>query len=94
MLYDQEKDAGFCFTCIEVTNQKLPLGSKSDPTYTEMGYHNWKHNLDEEWRLLEHDIPESHEKAVAFVSTEPAISKNAVDNDIFKQSNREQSWWR
>ena len=70
--------------CWILQNQKLPLGSKSDPTYTEMGYRDWKRDLEKDCGLLELDAPTSRGKATALVFTGSAISKNTVYNNIIK----------
>lgn len=44
---------------------KTAIRFKSDPTYTEMGYRDWKCHLEEDCGLLEHDAPASQGKDTA-----------------------------
>ena len=77
--YDQEKDAAFCFVCINAEKKHMISSTKSEHVFTKYGFTNWKKALEKNKGFLKHENSDSHKEATERLITAPISTKCDID---------------
>ena len=58
--YDKEQDAAFCFICVKAKQIGIISSTKSEASFTETGYRNWKKAIEKGRGFEKHQLSDSH----------------------------------